>query len=403
MRTVIPDNLACVYDITVPYVFDVRKLKKKLDAELEKRHPCFPEQCAVDYRFVRRTSGSKGRGVHVRAVVIDRMKLADLKSQNRGRTLYMGGRHPYAVFSKEQRIHRRAFAAVILLSCIVVLAAVFLFQPESHVTVQTEAETASPVEETAPEPIVMESPVPKDFAEFFAAVYQCGGRFSSLSWNAVSGRLTLTTEGLFPEQLTFAASDFGEVVFGPVMYRESVPEFSITFTAEPAGVLPLEQNSAVEMAAVRQLLFDCGGTPLSETVMPPSITGTVPIPAWASFADGLASMLSPARTDTDSLSENEREWRLQSLDLTRDENTVTLALFLADGLSGDCCHAIPFQTVVPLFYDAPDLPYAPVAEETQQADFTEKDEIGRITREDGSSVVFFHNKEGKIERRIYEN
>ncbi len=403
MRTYIPDNLACVYDITVPYTFNAGKLRKKLDAELEKLHPCYPEQCAVDYRLRFRTFGNKKDGFQIRAIVMDRTKLADLRKKNRGRPLYMGGRRPYAVFAREARNRRRTFIVVTLLSGIIVFAAIRLFQSEPAVTVQEVPEATPAVEETAPELSAVEEPPRKDFAEFFTAVYELGGRFTSLSWNAAAGDLSLRTEGLFPEQLAAASSDFGEVRFGPVTYRESVPEFSVTFMADTAGTLLPGLGAAAEMAAIRQLLFDCGGQPVSESVDPPSITGMVPVSSWASFAGELSSMLAPVPADTDSPHENEWEWPPQLLELSRDEHDVTVSLTLADEKTGDCLHQIPFQSVVPLFYDAPDLPYAPVAEEPPQTAPAEKDVIGRITREDGSSVVFFHNKDGKIERRIYEN
>lgn len=387
MKTVIPENLASIYDITVPHSFDVRKLRSRLDAELEKLHPCFPDRCAVDYRIRLQTYGKSTAGLHIRAVVMDRYQLADLRKRNSGRMLYIGGSHPYPVFSHDIWKKRLVFAAVLLFATAATLGTVQCASGRNRevLPVTESAEQAEASFPASMETVLLESEesVPsfesRDFSSFFKTVYEQGGSFSSLSWNGSAGVLTVHVEGLYPEQVEAAASAYESVSFGTVVYRNSVPEFDCTFPAATPGFALLDfsrsggeiflslqfcDNQEPGVSAFRKLVIESGGELSSETVEPPSLSGSIPESAWPSFSSALSELLIPKLEDS----------------------------FFESDLS-------------PLFYDAPGLPFAPPAEESveERQALSKQNEIGRITRADGSSVVYFHNKEGKIERKVFED
>lgn len=417
MKTVIPEGMASIYDIAVPLSFDIRKLKKQLDAELEKRHPCFPERCAVDYRIRRHADGDEKAGLHVRAVVMDRFQLADLKKRNTGCALYIGEHHPYLVFSHEIRRKRLLLAAAAVLSVIAVCAAFYVISVRSRNAAVPDfpenadqtalSEAAAPVAAVS-ETVLSEEqtavsgniPEQKDFAFFFRDVYEKNGRFSSFSWNGESRVLSVLAEGLFPEQMQDAAASYGTVSLGPVSYRDAVPVFECTFKVAPSdeGVSSLQMFELIRgqntisvslrlydtpdacIPQLRNLLLENAGSLSSETVNPPSLSGVVPDAEWASFARSLTMLLG--------LSDEEGQ-------------PVTEALHTV----------LPLSDFVPLFYDAPGLPFAaspdepdvPGMQEEAVPAYSKSDEIGHITREDGSHVVFYHDKEGKIEQKILED
>lgn len=396
MKAVIPENLVTMYDLTVPYALDVRKLRRQLDAELEKLHPCFPSQCAVDYQLRLRLYGQNTSGLHVRAVVMDRLALAAIRKKNAGCFLYTAGSHPCRVFSRDLLKKRMCLAAAVLCAAAVVLCTVFLAR-QVVAAESDDAVTASPYSETgglpASESLSAEPVTPPDYTPFFTGMYKQGASISSFLWDAYTGVSSFTATGLYPEQ--FEAAECGEVCFGPVSYNDEIPVLEVTLAAVPEGQNPLltdrasdrqtaslAESAGQKLPAIRRLFSEGGGSLLSETVTPPSITGSVPETAWASFAAGLQA---------------ETSGNISRLSLSRTGGSISVYLEL-----GGAAVVLPFSSLACVFADAPGLPFAPVSDEWVAA-VSESRDIGRIEKEDGSSVVFFHNSEGKIERRVYEN
>lgn len=404
MKAVIPEGLASIYDITVPHSLDMRKVRKQLDAEIEKLHPRFPERCAVDYRIRLQPYGESSSGLHVRAVVMDRFLLADIRKQNVRRMLYLSGPHPYPVFSGRILARRCALAAALFLAAVLSFFLVRFFISGSLTPFQKAAAEPADTEEVlsafqadaafpgepaylagaaSEEPGFMqetaassfENPdfVQQDFSALFKSVHEQGGRLSSFVWRADEGVLSFRTQGLYPEQIEAAAEAYGAVSFGPVSYRGAEPELECTVEAaaalavqaQPGGgavphmitrlellrdagrisvALQLTDELDAGIAAFRKLVLDNGGSLISETVSPPALSGNIPETEWMQFAPGL----------------------------------------LVRGLET-------------LFDDVSEQ-----IEKSQSASDMQ-DEIGRITREDGSYVVFYHNKEGKIEQKTCED
>lgn len=406
MKTFIPEDLTSVYDLTVPYVFDVRKLRKQLDAELEKLHPCFPDRCVADYRFRFHPYGKQPAGFHVRAVVMDRLQLAALRKSNAGCTLYLGGNRPYAVFSREILRRRVVLSAALLCTLLAVLLTVrFSAQrsssetvPEALSSAQQTLVPAVETEEPAATPPVFDQ---ADFSPFIKTLYEKEGRLTACSWNADTGLFSFRTEGLFPEQLAQAAPETVHVSFGPVSYREGVPEVEVSFfygtcfSFQGDYSVTSVTTDVPDMAVIRNLFFESGGVLASETVNPPSLTGNVSEDAWASFSASLTEMLSKAGVSV--------------LKLSRESGGISVFLeFCAPGQKDQNAFSwlvsLPLSDVTCVFDDAPGLPFEkPPHEDERQVTLMKAKEIGRIKRNDGSSVVFFHNEDGKIERRIYEN
>lgn len=399
MKAVIPENLVSIYDLTVPYALDVRKLRRQLDAELEKLHPCFPSQCAVDYRLCFQMYGKSAAGFHIRAVVMDRLALAAIRKKNAGRFLYTAGSHPYRVFSRELLYKRLCLAVVAVLTAIIVMSGIRILRlkrmPALSEVAEADSFTASagnPACESAFPETEGDAACPetRDLAPFFSGIYEKGGTLSSLSWNADTGTLSFKTDGLFPEQLA-AAADQGELLFGPVSYNGGRPEAEVTLITMPyeqkmpASGFELSETDTgvVFMSGLRELFSESGGYLLSETVTPPSLTGSIPEASWASFAAGLEEAAAAG-------------FRLFSLSRLNGSILVTLEL-------SERAAVLPLSNLECVFADAPGMPFAPEKADEWAAAVSEKREIGRIEREDGSSVVFFHNSEGKIERRVYEN
>lgn len=407
MKTVIPESLVSIYDITVPYVLDVRKLRRRLDAELEKLHPRFPDRCVADYRLRFQHAGNEAPGIHIRAVVMDRFELAAIRKKKSGCTLYAGGLHPYPVFSRSVWEKRIVLAgSFLVLLAVAVLVRVTLLKKPDVVMLPD----AGAVMEVLPDEALQNfdgqdvssgAEAVFDFSPFLNGIYEQDGSVSVLSWNTEERMLRVQVSGLFPEQVTAlvppemqsdAAS--GKASFGPVSYSNGIPLVQVSLHAGPDQVtlqgLRLEtegQPPCVDgrgVSSFRQLILETGGQLLSETVSPPSLSGSVPVSEWAAFAPALLAL-------SDGVP-------VSHLELVRNDGAVAIELTLSE--NGTC---LPFSDLAAVFGDAPGLPYEPEPEDEWAAALAEKREIGRISRGDGTSVVFFHNADGQIERRVYEN
>lgn len=411
MKTVIPECLVSMYDLTVPYAFSIQKMRKKLDGELEKLHPCFPERYAADYHIRFHPYRKDGPGVHIRAVVIDRLQLADFRKKNTNCLLYAGSSHLYPVFS-EKILRRRFFIAAAALSAVIIFfSALCISKPKAEAVPDdvtagsafTGSAAVTDFGSGADCGFINETAVsvPPDYAPFMSSVYRQGGSISSVSWNAGTGELNLMINALYPEQLsdsllpeTECEAAFSSVNFGPVAYREGVPEVQVMLLLSPGENGYSAAFAAPVLPAVRTLMVEHGGLLLAETVSPPSLSGSVPESAWASFAPEFQNLLTAEEAENGGAA-------VCRLSLARSGGNVELSLLLADETSPSGC-PLPFSDLTGVFLDAPGLPYAPSVESEWETALSSHREIGRITREDGSAVVFFHNEEGKIERRIYE-
>lgn len=408
MKAVIPESFISIYDITVPYVLDMRKLRKRLDAELEKLHPRFPDRCVADYRLRFQPAGDGTAGIHIRAVVMDRFQLAAIKKKNEGCVLYAGGSHPYPVFSGDilKKWLLIAAAGLAVLAVFFIFLAVVRMKPAADAVPEQEADVF-PVEYAAdsskdvvlPEPEeLLEAEVP-DYSPFLSGLYDLHGSVSFLSWNADDGTLRVQVRGLYPEQLSElflagAQSDasFRSMSFGQVSYQEGVPDVQVTLSPVSAqGSQPGVGTEAVAasvregaVSSVRSLVLKDEGQLLSETVSPPSLSAGVSESAWVSFAPALSKLLevTPVRL----------------LELSRSDGSITMHLELSDSNG-----SLPFSDLACIFSDAPGLPHESEPEDEWTAALAEQREIGRISRGDGTSVLFFHGADGKIERRIYED
>lgn len=408
MKTIIPEKLISTYDLTVPYVFDVRKLRKRLDAELEKLHPCFPEQCAVDYRLRFRRFWNSRDGLHIRAVVMDRTQLATIRKRNGGCILYLAGSRQYPVFSGGIVKRRLSYAAACLLFVLAVLMMVRFFSPaeeEGELTAAVSGLIASPPvsvpvppdsgqpDETAPS----EQP---DFKGLFLRLHELGGRLSAFTWSGNDGLTAFKTAGIYPEQLKAVASGFGSVSFGVVSYSDGKPEYMVSVSPDDSERL-LQRVSAFRgtagVMAVRQLILENGGILLSETVSPPSLSGMVPESCWTAFAASMSSYFAEPGSPS-----------LSGLSFAREAGDISVSVQFAESAEDVPVRLVPFllSDMTFVFYDAPGLPFeaAEVHDgEERVEELLKTREIGRISRADGSCIVFIHNEDGKIERRIYEN
>lgn len=419
MKTIIPENLTSIYDIAIPHLCDVRNVRKLLNAELEKLHPCFPERCAVDYHIRLCRMNRNTAGFHVKAVVMDRFKLAEFRKKNAGRTLYLSGSHPYPVFSREIFGKRFAYAGMVLLVIIGAFSAIrivslrkteyvqsglpvaespFLQQstglseedpsfPEDAAGISENAGMV-PDKEEAGNPPVSEK---KDYSAFFSSVYEWGGRFSAFSWS--DGLLSLKVEGLYPEQIAAAAENYDAADFSSVSYQDGKPVLAVTFHTDAATG---SAQKLPEISFFRQLVLDCGGKLSSETVNPPSLSGSIPESEWPVFGDALSGLSVPSPEEVLPF------LNLQQLEFSREGGTVFISLQYAES---DGRYSLPVTDFFPLFSDAHRIQPVPeeVPAEKYVAPVVSRDEIGRITRGDGASVIFYHNKEGEIESMLCEN
>lgn len=430
MKAVIPEGLISMYDLTVPYALDFLNIRKKLDGELEKLHPCFPERYTADYHVRFHPYRKGGPGIHIRAVVIDRLQLAEFRKKNAHALLYAGGACQYPIFSGEILRKRLCLAAAVLVALIVLFSAVCISQTK----------TASAFDDAAAEPAITGpsavsgtgisasdavidecssadsddyTPVLPDFSPFLECIYKQGGSISSLSWNAGKYELSFQISGLYPEQLSDAVTAgfggdtaTGLARYGPVAYRDDVPEMQLTLQTETAtqqkavmAAGPQEKTqmlskAASALSAVRELIKKQGGSLVSETVSPPSLSGSVPESGWGNFAAEFQLLQNVCAGEGGGFG-------ISQLELVRSGSDVMLSLSLSDEVSQPYC-LLPFSNLTCVFFDAPGLPYASSSETEWESALSQQREIGRIVREDGSAVVFFHNSEGKIERRIYE-
>jgi len=284
---------------------------------------------------------------------------------------------------------------------------------------------------------------------FLSLLIESGCRISSFRWQTEpSVSAVIFVEGCFPEDIyacvvelcgDFDAVENGclpQLLFSPINYSDNVPSFSVIldyscFEQMPAARHFDEINTSVSadnieksifpvQSVFRKLIVKTGGNVISESMVPPFVSGSIPYGSWNEFSEEVsrifeaeeASGLSSVAFCADYLGRNPD-------DVSAGESSVSVSM----SFDSNQTSFFPLEKVSVLFpnhgnapeFSEPVLSEQPLLSElglTPEPEFDSAkpdmvsvnlEEIGHICMGDNMYMSFYRNEDGTIVKgEIYE-
>lgn len=207
------------YTVHLPLKMILRHgYKRFLFSELQKRHPCFSEDCSFDSKVKFGKNGLKSD-----VVVMNRLKL--LEYRNRGRSLFIEENNRKKVFRSE-KISARTFS----LALMILLAGGFLIT----CGLWKLMENSPAVEDKTPEKPVSEKTVESadamkagELLQEFLSVMDCGGgRILELEWKSsgLQESFSAAVKLIYPEAFEGSKE---KITAGNVSYKLGKPQMTV--------------------------------------------------------------------------------------------------------------------------------------------------------------------------------
>lgn len=260
------------YSIPFP-VKSVGRIQKNkyLCSQLEKLHPCFSDDCCFDSRLK-----LSAHGLQADVVVMQKFRLAEYKSQNHHKPIYIEELKQIPFF-RDYKIKTGIVIAAGVLALAAVFIGVFFKYRKEQVDEQT-ATVSVPADFYESSVTTTESDSFFEIKTFFETVALNNGKISDFSWklNGFSQDYNITLKNIFPEQLL---NVLPQITVSSVTYDKKVPLMSAQIKGSVNGsviladdVVPVSEISS----SYREFLFQKNITIIEETVQPHGIKARLP-------------------------------------------------------------------------------------------------------------------------------
>ena len=385
------------YRILIPFRNAAGKRKNKyLFSELEKMHPCFSDE----FTFDSSVKGLRKEGLEADVLVVSKYKLAEYEGKRRFSGFgFLAENRLYFVNAKLKVFIWSAF--ICGLTGLLITAGTYLKRVKTNKAFETVNATETITEDTDQEE-KRKYFVPAEIV-LLDAVAESKGKIRSFEWNLNGNYQTLSAsvKGVFPEQL-------GDAAGGSVVYEEGIPCMSVSYkTHRTMPQFPVESKYSAEFnKALRNALNEYGAL-LKEEKAPPYHLEFVCSVTKSDAADVNSS-------DTKKLFE-----RLAQI-ISNDNRAVTSVTLkqtgraeLHAGLTIDPHVQNDFGFDLKLvsrnleFFieDKKKEPAKTILKNqpVQKAEPVQLEKIGEIKRQNNPTVVFYKNREGKMERRVLKD
>ena len=261
-----------------------RRREKFISSELEKRHPCFSDECCFDVK-----THLTGKGINSDVVVMNKLKLAEYRQRFPKRRLFIGNEgKQFYVFDKKKKLFcavvccLAAFLFVMILLC----GIIFTGTPNESGLRLVETENTAAFENVSK---TVETGSLKNDAELnddsigkkiILETARLGGKFAGFEWKSDGIKETVTASVLFlyPEEL----DKVGEIKTGTVNYTDGKPAMQIDLHKKLRQHLKSDSGPATDVVlsevlpladvkkSLRKIITQNGGRLKSEAQKPAS-------------------------------------------------------------------------------------------------------------------------------------
>lgn len=378
------------YSIAFPLKALGRIQKNKyLCSELEKLHPCFSDDCCFDSRI---RLSSHGLKAHV--VVMQKFRLAEYKSQNHYKPIYIEEIKKIPFFT-DDKIKKGMLIFAGLIALILLFTLVLTKQIESRSSRKMAAAPAALDYSN-----INENPHNTDpFSAIKTLLKTIGlneGRVSDFSWklNGFSQDCQLLLQNIFPEELL---NTLPELTLSSVTYENMLPLMSAQFKGSLHSSVFME-NEDIPVneisSAFRSFLFKNSITIVEETVKPFSIKAKLPyeLSAFKSLLEYLV----------------DEEISASSFSINIGKDSILISIVFSERPiknQNDFYECLLENSHIFFLQNEKASEDASIKKSPQKAllktpPAKEKEiVIGKILRTDGSSVEFYKDENGRIKQR----
>ena len=225
-------------------------------SELEKRHPCFSDDCCFDYKL--RLNKKK---LKADVVVMQKFRLAEYKSQ--GKKIYIPEGKMTAFNS-----HIKLWAFVVSVFLLLILCVFAGIRGRKSVNDNLSTAAVAVTEQNSTEEIQIQT------FELVELAKTLGGTVDSFFWetDGFTEKITLSTQRIYPEQILPV---FPQAKFSSLTFDSFVPRLTVQLTTRVNNGICADQNFHLTefMSGFRSFLSQeiKGAFIMEETVKPHSI------------------------------------------------------------------------------------------------------------------------------------
>ncbi len=357
------------------------KLKSRLPfriiirQEIEKRYPFLDFQSRISFHLY-----YSNKKIYLASVIIEN-GLSNLKT---GAGYIEMGNKKVKIFSYKKRV----FSASIALICVFLGCAVLVNNNEIEETGNSSEtnESIYPVSDMIREPLQMENL----FLALSSLVKDKTCVFDYLSLRADEDNQNIVCsirfKGLFPEELmsSFSGEDRNRIKITDVSYNNNVPLLNAEIQADYTGVYR-NDNKVLEM--MREIIISTGGLMLYESTNEQTLRARIKGSLLNNFLQSAA--------------EKNSLMNMSSISFTKNDDASDIELVFGD------IGFLPFSypSLLELFkkiqVDKKNQETKKKPDEIKKPD-NEKILFGKVLLEDGTTRVFYKNKEGKMESEVIQ-
>ena len=378
------------YSIPFPVKAVGRIQKNKyICAQLEKLHPCFSDDCCFDSKL--RISN---RGLQADVVVMQKFRLAEYKSQNHHKPIYIEELKKIPFF-KDYKTKKRnvIFAAIGLIVSILIFFSVRFRNGASSINNPASAVPAS-------SQINIEVAKPDSFLQIknlLETIISSAGKITGFSWklNGFTYSCELSLQNIYPEQLLEVLP---QITVSSVTYEKNIPLMTakINVSLNSANFKNDIDVPAHEIAsAFRNYLIQNKITVIEETVKPCGIKLRLPgeIEMVKSFFEYLLD-------EQISVSEF-------SINPGKDSIFVSIGFSFVQIKNQNVIYESIIENADVFFAkkepdaNTEDIQKSARTKPSQKSQTENKKEtsVGKIIRTDGTTVEFYKDENGRIKQR----
>lgn len=392
------------YEVLLPFSSITGKRRKRyLCSELEKRHPCFSDEFAYDLVLKKLCR----KGIQTDVYVMNKLKLAEYE---RNRSFAGSG----FFVKKDSGWYSRCFVdKKWKLCCWTIIACVIVgltgavcgglaaseYEKESGLTENEETRLPS---ETVLSEVTDGTEDGKTLIAFFQTVSEGKGKISHFEWKlqGFTQEMNASVGGIFPESLP------DNIRGESVVYENSLPQMKVSYTGRAAGQseksleLKSPADNSVFSAAVRSLAIENGAYLLEEKSEPYHLEFICncevlsDIEKTRKLFDSLTDLLAENRRTITSLMI--KQMKASELRIGFTAETLSISAFDLSLISDNLQLFLPERK-------PPEKSVQKISSKTEAVltqNSIQGKKLGEIKRADKTSVVFFKNSEGKIQKII---
>ncbi len=391
-----------IYTFNVPLSLHGKKRNAFITKELEKKHPCFSQECCFDSKL--KFSNGKIQSI---VAVMDRVKLREYRGKSKSGIFLDGVKNTKFFGAKRNLIFIGFLLAVFLLIYFFLLSINNSNIKELSATDNCidEAETNVETEETKPTSYEVLEKVLSNISAGKGAVTVFNYALGDFLMDEDSVDISFSVKKMFPEDLLSPASVFFEREFkslSPVSYEKSIPMFSVNYSLPVNNFQKGSDVGLVNMAKLRGVVKKYG-TILSEDSTDSSFNVSIESNRFGEFFLEIGHIASELRIKPSRI----------GITVGKNIHNVVLNFFQSD-LGNEQNELVLISKFQNLFLEnaIPEITNTnvkrnrgiaknqikKVTEKTVAEEKNSMEEIGRVITKDGKSLVFYRDVNGKIKR-----